>query len=143
MKKGFLFATVVVTLMLSMSSCTKEQQLLKTLNGDWKVETVKDDDGDVVTQNSNVTFYESIWTFFDCNLKTKERCTGVTVTTTTTNINGNVNTSVQSGTFDYTVDEKDMLIVGQTVYVIDDVSKKSLTIHRPGHELATMEFSKK
>jgi|GEM_PF-4968523 len=147
MKKGLLFAAVAITLVFGMSSCTKEQQFLKTLNGDWRLDTEKDDDGDVITYGQFVTSYEEIWTFFDCNLKVKEYCSGTTITTTVTTIPSGggttTNTSVQSGTFTYNVDEKDMLVVGSTVYIIDDVSKKSLTIHRPGHELATMEFSKK
>jgi hypothetical protein len=145
MKRNVLLGIAAIAFMLIFSGCSKEQQLLNILNGDWKLETAKDSKGDIMVFTSLSTLsYEQITTFFDCNTKDNDPCTGTTKTTRVVlnSFDNTQNTVIDSKTFSYQVHDKSTLVIDGQVFAIDAVSKKSLTIHPVEQPLATSEYSK-
>ena len=142
MKKN-LFKIVfgVAVLATSLSSCTKEQTSLNLLKGTWTLDAAYDSDGDlIVPNNSIITSQTTEVTFFDCNAKENEPCTGVSKTVTDYVNIDELDYSVND--FSYEVFEKEYLIWGSTTYQIDELSKKSLVIYPASNPKAKREYSK-
>lgn len=141
MKKNlFKIAFCVAVLATSLSSCTKEQTSLNLLKGTWNLDAMYDSDGVLMTPSSMITSQVTEVTFFDCNAKENESCTGVTKVTTDYVSSDELSYSVSE--FSYEVFEKDFLILGSTTYEIEELTKKSLVIHPASSPKAKREYSK-
>lgn len=142
MKKN-LFKIVMgaAVLATSFSSCTKEQTSLNLLKGTWTLDAEYDSDGDLVDPTN--AFVESVTneiTFFECNGKDNDPCTG-TAKTTTKYVNDS-ELDYSASDFSYEVHDKSILIISGTVYEIDELKKSSLKIHPASSPLAVREYSK-
>ena len=142
MKKNlFKIAMGVAVLATSLSSCTKEQTSLNLLKGTWTLDAEYDSDGDLVDPTNS--FIESVTrevTFFECNGKDNDACTGVAKTTT--KYVGDSELGYSASDFSYEVYDKSILILSGTVYEIDELKKGSLKIHPVSAPLAKKEYSK-
>ncbi|HWB62213.1 MAG TPA: hypothetical protein VG603_01795 [Chitinophagales bacterium] len=137
-----LTVTVLMAVLASVSSCTKEQQFLTDLHGTWTLDSYTLNDGSTPTPIIGVTTQTQV-TFFDCSTKnTQQNCTVVTTNTTNTTINGSTTTTINSSTGFYEVEEKSTLIMYGTVWAVDKVDKKSLTIHKVDAPKAVYNYSK-
>jgi hypothetical protein len=132
---------LVFGIAFTISSCTKEQQLLAMLHGNWTAGTPSNCDGTTPTPDPTVVT-TTVYSFFDCNLKNQNRCTYSWQSTTVTTTGSNVNTQYSSGTGTYSVEEKSILIIDNNVFDIDNVSKKSMTIHSADCPKGTWTFTK-
>jgi hypothetical protein len=141
MKKTFFYLTVICfTLSLTMSSCTKEQQALNLLYGTWRLDSQLDDDGDLIQANPDFRV-ESLTTFYRCNGKENEECTG-TYKSTTTPTTGSATPFINAGDFTYTVFAKEQLLMAGSYYEIEEIKKKSLIIHPVNSPKASRTYSK-
>ena len=100
-----------------------------------------DEDGiQVVVTDPDVSARVSEITFFECNGKDNDDCTGYTKTTTT--YNDGTPTDINANDFSYSVHDKEVLILSGTVFNIDELSKKSFKISRASEPLERYEYSK-
>lgn len=132
----------VAVIATSLSSCTKEQTSLNLLKGTWTLDRSFDTDGDPVdpTDNFGVESQSTEVTFFECNGKDNEPCTGVSKTTTFYEDDNDA--YISTGAFNYEVHDKTILVWNGDYYEIDELSKKSLVIYPAAYPLAKQEFSK-
>lgn len=143
MKKTKFFAIALLTLFTTVfSSCTKEQIALGLLYGTWNLDEQLDSDGDPVTPAPGVSSVTEI-TFFRCNEKAEETCTGTQKVTTTITAGSTTTTTISSGDFNYEVFAKSQLIIDGTVFEIETIKKDELKIHPMSQPKATRTYSKK
>lgn len=129
MKKNlFKIVLGVAVIATSFSSCTKEQTALNLLHGTWTLEEAYDNDGDLIeTDPTIIESRSSEVTFFNCNGKDNEPCTGAGKTVTNY-VNPILDDDISTYTFSYEVHDKSILLMGGTYYEIEELSKKDLTI---------------
>lgn len=145
MKKNlFKIVLGVAVIATSFSSCTKEQTSLNLLKGTWTLEEQYDNDGDLVDPtDSPFNDIESVTTevtFFECNGKDNDACTGVSKTTVVYN-DGSDN-AINAGDFTYEVHDKTVLVISGQIYDIEELKKKDLTIVPTEQPLAKRVYSK-
>ena len=141
-RNNLIIALVMAFIAFGTSSCTKEQQMLTILHGDWELAQVLNNDGTVPTPVPGFT-QSNTYTFFDCNLKNQNSCTYAVQTTSTTTIGATTTTNYSGRTGLYSVEEKSLLVLDGNLYPIDNVSKKTLVIHPASEPKATWTFNKK
>lgn len=141
MKKNMFKIVMGLALIATISSCTKEQTSLNLLKGTWTLDKEFDDDGiQVVVTDPDVASRVSEITFFECNGKDNDPCTGYLKTVTT--YNDNSPTNINATDFSYSVHDKEVLILSGTVFNIDELSKKNFKISRASEPLERYEYSR-
>ena len=139
MKK--LFYSFAVVALLGASSCSKETSTLNTLHGTWRLESSLDDTGILEVNTGNCT-YEELITFFTCAAKDQSDCGGTTKTTSVCTVLGATTTTINGGTFSYSVFDKKQLVLAGTYYEIESISSKELKFHNVRTPKATQTYSK-
>ncbi len=143
-KNLFKIVLGVAVIATSFSSCTKEQTSLNLLKGTWTLQEEYDTDGDLVDPTDSPfniidTYTEEI-TFFECNGKDNEPCTGVSKTVVT--YNDGTDDNINAGEFEYEVYDKSVLVIAGQVYDIEELKKKDLTIVPTEYPQAKRVYSK-